>query len=129
MTRKLDHKILEKVKNVLEIHKGRNEAIPSHEIAKIVDIEPGASNITIRSYITEVVRKYGIPVATAGKKGYFLIENEEELQLYLQSLKGRIDEIENRIAWTATNYENFYGVKLSFKVKKPKKTYTLEDLL
>ena len=98
----------EQIKSILEEHKGINNAIKSPEIAKLIGIEPGASNRKIRALITETIKQYEIPVAAHTNKGYFFVESKQELDSYIKTLDSWIKEIGNRITFTMVYYYKFY---------------------
>jgi len=108
-----DRTKLEQIKTIILEHKGKKNAIPSPEIAEIIGIDAGASNVTIRSYITETMRVFNIPIGSAGRKGYYLIETEEELRSNLYTLNSRIHNINERTLLIQKAYGKFYdGVEL-----------------
>ena len=99
---------IEQIRDILIDHIGINNAIKSPEIAKLIGIEPGASNRKIRKLITETIRKYKIPVAAHTHKGYFFIENREEFKNYLSTLDSWIKEIDNRKTIIQISYYKHY---------------------
>ena len=72
-----------KIKEIYEILKeckGPKNAMVSSKIAKIVNIKPGASNVKIRKYIREVMKRYRLPLGSHGR-GYYIVENTEERKI------------------------------------------------
>ncbi|MHA1315789.1 MAG: hypothetical protein ACTSRB_17930 [Candidatus Helarchaeota archaeon] len=128
----LSIKVIENVKEILKAHKGKKNAIPSKELAKMVGIEPGASNVKIREYITEVIKTGGLPIASAGTKGYYLIENEDELNTYIKSLESRMREIQNRMIMVIANHRSYYRITkldLTPEIIEPDDEKTLDDFV
>jgi len=78
-----------KIKDVLEQHIGKSNAIKSPVIAKLVGIDPGPSNVSIRTLITETIHKFKLPVAATPQHGYFIINNQTDLTNYVNSLLRR----------------------------------------
>jgi hypothetical protein len=100
--------ILSRIKEIMAIHIGRKNAISSGEIARILGLKEEDTHAEPRYYILESMKKYRIPIA-AGGKGYYLIENEIELERYLNSLNNRIQEIENRGQLVKKAFQQYYG--------------------
>ncbi|MHA1315788.1 MAG: hypothetical protein ACTSRB_17925 [Candidatus Helarchaeota archaeon] len=108
----LDNLILNKVKEILENHKGKANSIKSNKVAELVGIDPGASNANIRKYITEILKKGDLPIAATPAKGYYLMETESELNSYIASLESRIREITSRIAWAIATFKKYHNSEL-----------------
>ncbi|MDH5401453.1 MAG: hypothetical protein OEZ01_13420 [Candidatus Heimdallarchaeota archaeon] len=80
--------------------------ITSAEIASILQIDPGPSNVIIRQYIMNCIHLFKLPVAGTSR-GYFLIKNEEELNNYVKVLNKRVISILEQINQISKNYENY----------------------
>jgi len=106
---KFDEKILKQIKEILESLKGKDKAITSKKIAEMVNIDPGPSSITIRSYITEAIRRYQLPVAAAGgSKGYYFITNAQEFKDYMKILQNRLINTYKRSIMVTKIYQKYY---------------------
>ena len=88
----------EKIKDILMQHIGKDNAIPSREIANQIGIDAGPSKVIIRKKIKESMIKYELPIATTSK-GYYLMENNpEDLKRYQKSLTKRaLDDVERGV--------------------------------
>lgn len=80
------------------IPEGRKNAITAKDIALKVGLPSANSQVTVRSFITELIIEDGALIASSTKKpaGFFKIASEDELTEYIASLENRIKEIENR---------------------------------
>ena len=105
---KYNLEIMEKIKDILLECKGPKNAMASSAIAKLVDIEPGASNVKIRQYIREVMKKYRLPLGSHGR-GFYIVETQEELLRNVRTLQSRMDEIYSRMIDLVRFYEKLYG--------------------
>ncbi|KKM80772.1 hypothetical protein LCGC14_1336480 [marine sediment metagenome] len=63
--------IQEKIKDILMQHIGKDNAIPSVEIANQLGIDAGSSKVTIRRKIKKTMIEYELPFASTNK-GYYL---------------------------------------------------------
>lgn len=77
-------------------------------MANEIGIDPGSSTVNIRNYIKETIKKYHLPVGAHTHYGYFIIENEEELKEYKNSLQNRISEITEKIAYINALFYKYY---------------------
>ncbi|MFX1568999.1 MAG: hypothetical protein ACFFCV_11610 [Promethearchaeota archaeon] len=94
----------EQIKEILLNHSGKQNAIKSPEIASQIGIDPGPSNVIIRTLITQTLKKYHLPISGNPALGYYLIETKQELRETLKSLDSRIQEITDRKAYIAASY-------------------------
>ncbi len=95
---------VEAVRSILRDHVGKDNAITSSEIAEKFDLDTHDSTPNTRAIIRHLVTKEGMPIAASGK-GYYVIEDEEELEEYGQTLTNRADKIiERRQAVTEAFY-------------------------
>lgn len=81
--------------DVLERHKGPDQAISSGELASRLGISDSEANPTTRFEIRELIERTGLPVA-ANNQGYYMIETERQKDEYLARLNQRIVGIEER---------------------------------
>ncbi len=98
----------EQIKDILLEHQGKKNAIKSPEIAELIGIEPGPSNVTIRKLITDTLKQFNLPISGNPALGYYLIETKQELRETLTSLDSRIHGITERIAYINASYYRFY---------------------
>jgi len=81
-----------KIEELLRDHKGINNPITSREINEKLDDVPVERGINIRETISELIVEEGIPVASCSK-GYYLIQDEDELEEYVEQLESRAEGI------------------------------------
>lgn len=103
MKMKMNMDKLEVIRNILQIHVGKSNAVKSWEIAKIIGIEENATHAQTRNLIFECAIKYNLPLA-ASRKGYYLIKNNDEYNEYIKNLDSRISGIEERKRIITVNY-------------------------
>jgi len=97
---------LRKIKEIILKHKGKANAIKSRRIAAMVGIEEDATHGTTRGLITKLYEEK-LPIGACGK-GYFLIENQAEVDEYRRFLNNRIQEMISRIGWLQSNFDAYY---------------------
>ena len=85
----------EDVVELFENHVGRENAITSSEIAEQLGITDGEANPATRELIRDTIEEEEIPVA-AGSRGYYRIRDADELDEYLETLRGREEGIRHR---------------------------------
>jgi hypothetical protein len=90
-----DEEIKEEVRDILTDHVGKENAIHAGEVADKVDVPDDDTHVRIREYITELLEE-GLPLASSTAHGYWIIENQEELDNYVGSLERRARSTENR---------------------------------
>lgn len=86
---------LRKLRDILNEHKGKDNAITSAEIANKLGINEDATHALTRSLITQAIEKYRLPVA-ATVKGYYIVATKEEADEYITNLTSRISGILKR---------------------------------
>ncbi len=82
---------MDKIKQILLEHVGREKAIKSKPIAIMIGVFEDDTHVATRTLITKLV-KQGLPIG-ACSKGYFILQTQKEVDEYQQSLNNRIDEI------------------------------------
>lgn len=97
--------LLDALEEELQDHSGPEEAVSSSELAERITGEDTEANPKTREAIRVLVEERAMPIA-ASHRGYFLIENEQQLDEYLEQLRARKVGIETRIqlttqAWAA----------------------------
>lgn len=95
--------MLNKVYKILSEHKGKNNAVSSSKIAKILGINEDSTHAITRSLITKAIELYKLPVA-ATKTGYYTIQSRDELDEYISNLNSRIDAIKSRLEVVKNNF-------------------------
>jgi hypothetical protein len=85
----------ERVKALLLEHRGKDNPITSREINEEVDVDNIGSFPSTRALIRDLVMEDRIPVA-GSSQGYYVIEDEEELEDYIENLESRVMNITER---------------------------------
>lgn len=96
--------MIEQIRDILLIHRGKQNRITSSQIARAVGITEDATYAKTRAQILECAKTYNLPLA-ADTKGYYLITNQEEYDCYIENLSSRIAGIEERKRIITENYE------------------------
>ena len=122
----IEEEKLPKIREILLKHKGKKNAIKSKVIAVRVGITEDDTHIGTRSLITKLV-KQGLPIG-ACDNGYFLMENQKEVDEYNQILNNRIEEIYDRKGRMQSNFDRFYSKKKKTR-RKPQPSEEDEDIL
>lgn len=95
--------MLEQIKNILLLHRGKRNPITSAEIARIIGIVEDDTHAQTRALILECAEKYELPLA-ANNRGYYLISNQQEYNEYMANLDSRSAGIEERKRIITKNY-------------------------
>lgn len=90
-----DEAIKERVKRILREHEGADNGISSREINEQLGIDSIGSFPNIRSVMRKLVLEEELPVAS-NSKGYYLIQDDQELEEYVESLESRAEAINKR---------------------------------
>jgi hypothetical protein len=109
-----ERKLLRDIRKILLSCKGKDNAINASEIAKRLKIKDNRTWIRTRTLIKKLVKEEGLPIAAHTYGGYYLIENDSELNEYLGSLERRILEIRDREKTVYDNFKKFYGIEEIF---------------
>jgi len=89
-------KINRMIRRIMMMHVGRENAITSAAIAKIIgNYFEDATHQGTRESIKECLEESVLPIG-ANSKGYFLISSDEEYREYLDNLERRIMGIKKR---------------------------------
>lgn len=97
----------EQIRELLLNHPGKINMITAPAIAENIGIEPGPSGVEIRELITETIITYHLPVASSSR-GYYLLEDSDDLKRYQKSLDGRTNKIIMRKLLVTQYFNEFY---------------------
>ena len=95
--------MLNKIKDTLLQHYGKNNPITSSEIANIIGVVEDDTHAQTRALILECAERYELPLA-ANNKGYYIISNQQEYDDYMANLNSRSAGIEKRKRIITENY-------------------------
>jgi len=98
----------EQIRYILLDHVGKNNMITADAIAEMIGIDPGPSGVRIRELITDTIVSHHLPVASSNR-GYYLLENSEDLKRYQRSLDGRANKITSRKILVTQFFSEFYN--------------------
>ena len=98
---------LNRIKEILENHVGKENQINSGEIGQQIGIYENATHIQARNLIREAIEKLKLPIG-AGNRGYYLIKDEDELRQYAESIDNRIKEMRKRKDLLEEAFEEYY---------------------
>ena len=79
-----------------ELQDGRGGAITAKKLGELIGAKDGNTSEPTRQLIKSCIETHKMPIGSCNK-GYFLIDSGPELEEVIQSLKGRISGIEDRI--------------------------------
>jgi len=85
----------EAVRDIILDHRGSNDQISSREINDQIGVDDIGSFPNTRAIIRELILEDNIPIASGGN-GYYVIETEDELKDYIDSLESRMLSIADR---------------------------------
>jgi hypothetical protein len=104
----LEAQRLDAIRKIILEHKGKNNPVKSSEIRKELKIPDNDTSGSTRALITKLILDEGMPIAAYGK-GYFYIENQQELADYMAYLQDRITNTTNRMVTVFANFQVKYG--------------------
>lgn len=90
--------------HLLENHAGKHNAITQAKLAKKMDMNTS----TLRSELRRLREERNIPIGNL-RDGYFIIQDEEELQDYIGHVNGEIQSKKNTIEHTLEAFKSFDG--------------------
>ncbi|WP_089649871.1 hypothetical protein [Halobacterium hubeiense] len=85
----------EEIKQLILEAEGPSNAISSREINEQVDVDSVGSFPQTREIVRELLMEEGIPIAS-NTNGYYVIESEEQLADYVDTLDSRMTGIAER---------------------------------
>lgn len=88
----------DQVKQIMLDHRGASNAISAREIDEELDLDNVGSFPNTRSVLRDLIKDEKMPIASipGSEGGYFIVENEAELESYISSLDSRILKIADR---------------------------------
>lgn len=98
---------LNRIREILENHVGRENQISSGTIGPEIGIHEDATHVQVRNLIREAIEKLHLPIG-GGNRGYYLIKDEDELRQYTESIDNRISEMQRRKDLIEEAFENYY---------------------
>ncbi|MGA3290383.1 MAG: hypothetical protein ABSD42_09120 [Candidatus Bathyarchaeia archaeon] len=114
---------LKKIEAILLKHTGEKKAIYARKIAKQVGIRDNDTFVNTRMLIRKLMKQKQLPIGATANRGYFIIENQKELNDYVKDLNRRLIGITNRKAYAIRYFETYY--KQAFK--EPEEVEEEED--
>ena len=90
-----DDEVKEQVKELILDHQGADDPITSREINEQVELDAVGSFPSTRSVIRELVLEDTVPIA-ASSNGYYVIQDQDELEHYVENLENRVMQITER---------------------------------
>ena len=97
---------LEIVKQLLEAHKGKDNAISAGEIEQKLGYPTEDTHAKGRKLVERCAKKYGIPVS-GNVSGYFIMTNQFELDEYKANLQSRVRKIQKREELMEKNFKEW----------------------
>jgi hypothetical protein len=94
---------------------GKANAMTSAEIAHRLGIKEDDTHMMTRHLILKCVEKHHLPLV-ASNKGYYIIDNEDELNTYLSSLDKRIYGIEKRKRIIQSNFDSINSKRKEMRI-------------
>ncbi len=104
----LEEDRLREIKEIILMHKGKENAIPANKIGRALNIPENDTVSTTRKLITKLIKRDKMPIG-ASEKGYYIILTEEELNDSTRYLNDRIYGIYDRINRIISNFNGAYG--------------------
>lgn len=94
----VDQETLETVKELLMEHRGADNQISSREINEVIEVDSVGSFPRTREIVRTLLFEEEVPIASGGN-GYYIIEDQDELEEEISSIDRRIGNIaERRVA-------------------------------
>ena len=97
---------LEKVKQLLEAHQGKGNAISAGEIEQMLGYPTEDTHAKGRKLVERCAKKYDIPVS-GDTSGYFIMTNQSELDEYIANLQSRAKKIQERKELMEKNFKEW----------------------
>lgn len=85
-------------------HRGKDNTITSREIAEYLGIDNRPNfDVQIKNIMNRVMKHKQIPIIS-NRFGYFIPENDDEMNEYIVNMRGRMKGIEERLALATRLY-------------------------
>ncbi|BBO87013.1 hypothetical protein [Desulfosarcina ovata] len=98
---------LNKIKEILENHVGKENQISSGDIGPQIGIQEDATHVQVRNLIREAIEKLRIPIG-GSSRGYYLIKDEAELKQYTDSIDKRMEKMKKRKEIIEQAFDEYY---------------------
>ena len=83
----------EQIRDILLQHRGKSNAITSKEISRMMGFPMEDTQSKSRKAIWETAEIFSLPLISCSR-GYFIAENDEEMEEYNSNIQRRIDGME-----------------------------------
>lgn len=88
-------------------HRGRNNTITSREIAEYLNIDDRPNfDVQVKNIMNRVMKYKQISIIS-NRFGYFIPENDDEMNEYIVNMRGRIKGIEERLSLATRLYYKY----------------------
>lgn len=94
----------EKIRDILLEHKGEERAVTAKEISAEMGYPMEDTRSVSRYQIKKTEEEFDLPLVS-GKSGYYIAQTDEEMAIYNQNIKNRMDKMEQRRIMANKNYE------------------------
>jgi hypothetical protein len=106
----ITRKDFDELRKIIDYIAGQGRLVTSKEVSEVFGIQEKTTGwMNTRATIKDGMRHYaaiaGIPIG-AGNKGYFLIEDADEVEKYADNLHSRIRGMEERIVLVTEAWQN-----------------------
>ena len=99
---------MQEIEEILLKHKGKKNAITARQISKKVGVRDNDTFVNTRMIIRKLMKNKQLPIGALDNGGYFIIENQKELNAYAKMLDRRANGIMTRKARAIVYFENYY---------------------
>jgi hypothetical protein len=103
-----EEKEMAEIEAILLKRIGKKNRITAREISKKVGIRDNDTFINTRMLIRKLMKNKQLPIGALDNGGYFIIENQKELNDYAKMLDRRANGITTRKARAIVYFENYY---------------------
>ncbi len=100
-----------KIKEILKKHVGKNNPITSKKISEELGFPMEDTQSKCRKKIHETIKKFQLPVLS-NSKGFFIAQNQEEVDKYNKNIDERIKGIEENKKIINKNWNNLQNAKI-----------------
>lgn len=100
----------EEIKNILLEHRGKENAITSKEISKMMGFPMEDTQSVSRQAIWDTAEEYGLPIISCNK-GFYIAETDEEMDDFNSNREKRISGMIKSQEMANKNYEEWKKAK------------------